>query len=97
MKLTETVKMMNSEDFKERFLAEYYQLKIRIDGLRAMLEKYKAGALKFTPKCSYDLFHAQLVHMECYMNVLEERAKIEGIDLAYAHNPTTDSTLMPAT
>ena len=29
MKLNETVKMMNSEDYKERFKAEYLQLKIK--------------------------------------------------------------------
>lgn len=28
MKLADTVEMMNSEDYKERFKAEYYQLKI---------------------------------------------------------------------
>lgn len=29
MKLQDTIEMMNSDDFKERFKAEYYQLKIR--------------------------------------------------------------------
>lgn len=29
MKLNETIEMMNSKDFKERFKAEYYQLEIR--------------------------------------------------------------------
>jgi len=81
MKLLETVEMMNSSDFKERFRAEYFQLKIRKEGLANMLEKYKNGALSFTPKCSYELLHTQLVYMECYMNVLEERAKIENIEL----------------
>ncbi|EDS80786.1 conserved hypothetical protein, partial [Clostridium perfringens C str. JGS1495] len=31
--------------------------------------------------CSYELLHTQLVYMECYLNTLEERAKIEGIEL----------------
>lgn len=39
MKLPETVEMMNSKDYKERFKAEYYQLKIRVNGLKAMLDK----------------------------------------------------------
>lgn len=43
MKLLDTVEMMNSSDFKERFRAEYYQLKIRKEGLANMLKKYKNG------------------------------------------------------
>lgn len=46
-----------------------------------MLEKYKKGDLPFTPNCSYELLYTQLVYMECYMNALEERAKIESIEL----------------
>ena len=55
MKLNETVEMMNSQDFKERFKAEYLQLKIRMEGLSNMLKKYKEGILNFKPKCSYEL------------------------------------------
>ena len=81
MVLKDTVDLMNSIDFKDRVKAEYYQLKIRHEGLARMLKKYKEGTLDFTPNCSYDLLHTQLVYMECYMNVLEERAKVEGIKL----------------
>ncbi|MDE6520066.1 MAG: hypothetical protein K2K91_06375 [Ruminococcus sp.] len=72
---------MKSADFKERFQAVYIQLKIRYNGLKAMLEKYKAETLPFQPKCSYELLFTQLVYMENYMNVLEERAKVEDITL----------------
>ena len=81
MKLSETAKMMVSEDYKERFRAEYLQLKIRITGLSNMLKKYKEGTLTFKPSCSYELLHTQLVYMECYLNTLEERSEIENIDL----------------
>ena len=81
MKLNETVELMNRADFKDRSKAEYYQLKIRYEGLSRMLKGYREGTLNFTPNCSYDLLHTQLVYMECYMNVLEERAKIENIKL----------------
>lgn len=81
MKLNETVEMMNSEDYKERFKAEYLQLKIRIDGLATMLWKYKENMLTFTPKCSYDLLNGQLKAMEMYQSYLEERAEIEEIEL----------------
>ena len=51
MELKETVVLMNSEDYKERFKAEYYQEKIRYDKLDEMTVKYEAGTLNFTPKC----------------------------------------------
>lgn len=81
MKLQDTVDLMLGADFKDRFRAEYYQLENRIAGLERMLKGYREGTLDFTPNCSYDLLHTQLVYMKCYMNVLEERAKIENIEL----------------
>lgn len=82
MELKDTVEMMVSSDYKERFRAEYFQLKIRINGLRNMLKKYKAGTLTFKPSCSYDLLNGQLKSMEMYATYLEERADIEGINLS---------------
>ena len=70
-------------DWKERVVQEYKELKERYNKLHKMLIKYEAGTLDFTPNCSYELLHTQLVYMECYMNVLEERAKIENIELRY--------------
>ena len=81
MNLLDTIDMMSSSDFKERFKAELYQLKIRRDGLQNMLVKYKNNELPFVPKCSYELLHKQLIFMDCYMNILSERAIIEGIEL----------------
>lgn len=81
MELKETIEMMVSVDYKERFKAEYLQLKIRINGLRNMLKKYKVGALTFKPSCSYDLLNGQLKSMEMYAQYLEERAEIENIEL----------------
>lgn len=81
MKLADTVEMMNSVDYKERFRGEWLQLRIRMSGLGNMLEQYKAGTLKFKPTCSYDLLNAQLKAMEQYDYFLQERAKIEGIEL----------------
>ena len=37
--LKDTVEMMNSTDYKERFKAEYQQVVIRYKKLKAMLEK----------------------------------------------------------
>ena len=55
MELNKTIEMMTSADYKERFKAEFYQLKIRICKLDHMLLKYKTGELPFKPNCSYDL------------------------------------------
>jgi len=81
MELKETIDMMNSAAFKERFKAEYYQLVIRKEKLEAMLEKYKAGTLPFTPNCSYEILYEQVVYMKQYQRILEERARIENVDL----------------
>ncbi|SQB35264.1 Uncharacterised protein [Clostridium perfringens] len=81
MNLKETFGMVVIKDYKERFKEEYLQLKIRINELSNMLEEYKKGTLAFKPACNYELLHTQLVYMECYLNTLEERAKIEGIEL----------------
>lgn len=81
MKLSDTIETMNSGDFKDRFRAEYFQLKIRTEGLSGMLEKYKSGELLFKPKCSYDILNGQLKAMKMYMEYLEERAEIENVEL----------------
>ena len=81
MELERLIELMKSEDYKDRFRAEYYQLEDRIDKLANMLEKYKAGTLNFTPSCSYELLSYQLQTMNVYKRVLEERAEIEGIEI----------------
>ena len=81
MRLEDTISLMTSDNFKDRTKAEYLQLKIRHENLSKLLKRYREGTLNFTPNCSYDLLHTQLVYMEGYMNVLEERARIEDIDL----------------
>ena len=55
MELKDTIDLMNSTDYKERFKAEYLQTKIRYDKLDAMTVKYEAGTLNFTPSCSLEL------------------------------------------
>lgn len=79
MELKDTVEMMNSEDYQERFKAEVYQTKIRYDRLSAMITKYEAGTLKFEPKCSLELLKKQQKAMRKYLNCLDIRAEIERI------------------
>ena len=72
---------MDSEDYKDRFKAEYYQTKIRYDKLHKMVIKYEAGTLDFTPSCSLELLKNQLSYMGNYRRILEIRAEVEGIKL----------------
>ncbi len=81
MDLKDTVELMNSEDYKERFKAEYVQAKIRYDKLDAMTVKYEAGTLNFTPSCPLELLKEQKKYMENYIRTLRIRAEIEKIDL----------------
>lgn len=81
MELRDTIEMMNSEDYKERFRAEYWQTKIRYDKLDAMTVKYEAGTFDFTPSCSLELLKEQKKHMGNYIRCLKIRAEIEGITL----------------
>ena len=79
--LKETVDMMVSEDYKERFKAEYYQVKIRLEKLQRMVVKWDDGELPFTPTCPRKIYDGQLHIMHRYIDILEERAQIEGIEL----------------
>ena len=81
MQLKDTVEMMNSEDFKERFKAEYYQLLIRLDSLTSMLIKWENNMLDFDPKYSKETLENQIIFMQGYLDILRLRAKIEEIEL----------------
>ena len=81
MELKDTIDMMNSQDYKERIKAEYAQVKIRYTKLKNMVKKYEDGTLDFKPSCSLELLTEQCTHMFNYIKCLEERAKIENVDL----------------
>jgi hypothetical protein len=81
MELKDTISLMQSADYKDRFRAEYHQTKIRYDKLHNMLVKADAGALEFTPTCSLELLKRQKQAMGQYLYALEVRAVVEGITL----------------
>ena len=81
MQLKDTVEMMTSKDFKERFKAEYYQLLIRFDGLTSLLNKWENNMLDFEPKCTKEILESQVIFMQGYIDILRLRAQIEEIDL----------------
>ena len=70
MELKDTIKLMESDDYKDRLKAEYYQVKIR----REKLQKIAPNSPKRYFKYLYDV-------MSEYMQVLEERAQKEDIKL----------------
>ena len=79
--LRETVNMMNSNDYKDRFRAEFYQVETRCEKLKAMLDKYLYGELSFKPTCPYNLLHEQYVYMCGYLECLKKRAELEKVVL----------------
>lgn len=81
MELKETISMMTSDNYKERFIAEYSQVKIRYEKLLSMIDKWEKGELSFTPTCPKEVYDIQLKAMKEYLDILVIRAKIENIDL----------------
>lgn len=76
--LKDTVDLMLSEDFKDRLVAEWLQLTLRIEKLDAYLDaKFpEIGGSK-----EHIVMHDQLRGMVIYQNALEARACELGIDL----------------
>lgn len=85
MELKETVESMNSEDYKERFVAEYRQVKIRYEKLKNFCNKIEVETMlgKEVTKhdCPLELLREQQKYMGLYLSVLEKRALIENIVL----------------
>lgn len=81
MDLKNTVNGMCSEDWKERFVAEYQQLCERIYRLHKMIVLWENHRLNYTPQSPIYVLQEQLQHMERYRDKLEYRAICEDIDL----------------
>lgn len=79
--LRDTIEMMNSGDYKERFKAEYYQVVIRYQKLKSMLDKWDNDQLEFMPTCPRSTYNMQIAAMTDYIAVLEARAVMEGVEL----------------
>ena len=88
--LRDTVRMMNSKDYKERFKAEYYQTKIRFEKLKAFNARIEAANKTRNQDnkvsmpehdCPEKLLLMQQRIMAEYLHILEVRAIIERIDL----------------
>lgn len=80
--LSDTVDLMKSSDYKDRFKAEYMQVKLRYNNLHKMLVKYEAKTLEFEPTCPINVLQMQANYMGNYLKQLEIRAEIENIDIS---------------
>ena len=78
---------MTSPDYKQRFITEYLQTKIRYEKLKNLNNKYlttkETGKdhLGFKPSCPLELLVRQQRFMGEYLACLEQRAVIEDIEL----------------
>lgn len=87
MDLKDTIEMMNSDDYKERFKAEYYQTKIRYEKLKRLNTRIRAQEItdQYTVLTKHDcpgcLLRDQQRAMGQYLHLLEVRAVIEKIEL----------------
>ena len=90
IELNDTNSLMNSGSYKKRFVAEYWQTKIRYERLKEINTKIEAA--NFTEyrdngvdmplhDCPESILRDQQRVMGEYLHILEVRAEIEGIDL----------------
>ena len=81
--LEQTVELMSSESYKDRFIAEYTQIEIRTKRLERVLKSIedKTCPKCFEPTCPVDILTSQLKYMNDYRAILIVRASIEEIEL----------------
>lgn len=79
--LSQTIDMMTSNDYKERFKAEYAQVVLRCQKLKHMLKEWDSGTLRFQPVCPRSTYNIQIRAMTDYIAILEARAVMENIIL----------------
>ena len=81
MELKDAIDMMCSNDYKQRFKAEFLQTLIRIEKLEKTIEDYHKLRLEYEADCPINLLERQLTAMKDYILILVKRAIIEGIEL----------------
>ena len=102
LELLDTVELMGSSDYRDRFVAEYIQTKIRYERLKAFNTKIEAavrtagqdnGVDEPLHNCPAGLLREQQAAMGEYLHLLEVRAVIEDIDLSDAELYLKDKKL----
>lgn len=82
-RLEDTIWLMQSDNYQERFKAELYQTAIRMGKLYQVITHYDDGSLDFKPKTPLFILQKQWEAMNEYLELLKTRAEIEGIDLTW--------------
>lgn len=77
--LKDTVDLMLSDDYVDRFKAEYYQLETRFIKLATMIQNW--DKLNFTPDMSKIFYIKQLHIMAMYLYYLIFRSGVEKVDI----------------
>lgn len=75
----EIIKLIQSDDYKERLKGELLELRERLDRLTNLIEKYHNGTLEFTPATPIFKLEAQHLFMTNYLQILYYRAELEGV------------------
>lgn len=84
MELKDTIELMCSDDWKDRFVAEYLQVKIRYEKLHRLIIKRELGEHGFDTPIPFQSWKDQAFHMGMYLYELEKQAVLHDIDLAEA-------------
>lgn len=85
--LKQTVALMTSDDYRMRFVAEYWQTKIRYEKLKNFCDKievgqmWNSGVVEPDHVCPLGKLREQQEVMGKYLHILELRAILERIDL----------------
>ena len=79
--LERSAELMLSGDYRERMVAEWAQVKIRLRRLQEMLDAYRDGKLDFELTCPITLLREQALVMQEYVDILEKRAELEDFRL----------------
>ena len=81
MTLSDTIGLMQSEDWKDRFKAEYAQTKIRYEKLHELIIRREVGKLDFDTPVPLESWTTQAQHMCLYLRELEKQAVLHNIPL----------------
>lgn len=80
MKLSDTIQGMQSEDWKERLKAEYYQTKIRYDGIDCTIAEFEDGKRPELVE-SIELMKSQANAMANYLFCMKSRLALAGVEI----------------
>lgn len=90
MELKDTIDLMTSADWKDRFLAEYLQTRIRYLKLMRLYRLRMVDKLHFETPIPIESWQRQLEAMELYTKELEYQAEMHGIRLPMTVTYTDD-------